>query len=232
MKHSIRQFPGGFEETYPLGAVERAIFRSEASATVFFRDGREEINLRFRSPGKTRLPYGPGPYQAQFGIPFSPDGKLMFYYTWENGVEAISLETGKAVWRVHARHAGRISVYESYLIVIQQGIAVLKVDLATGQLLARIGCDVHRRFDLTGPYQLIDSIRGRVSVLDTRDMSVRKKYPAERINPKHLPTCIIREAELTGTVLTISGFENGPFPVDAEPAYFSRVIDDRFFEGL
>ncbi len=232
MRCTITKFDGGFREQYSIGAVESADFYSGAFARICFRDGREEKTFYFHYQNKAKLSFGPGPYQAQFGIPFSLDGKLMFYYTWEKGVEAISLETDKTVWRLHAKHAGRIAVFESYLIVIQQGISVLKVDIATGQILARIGCNVHHRFDLIGPYQLIDSIRGRVSVLDTRDMSIRKKYPEERINPNHLPTCIIREAELTGEILTISGFENQPIPSCVEPTYFSRVIDECFYEGL
>ena len=227
MEHTISYFDGGFKEQYPSGAVEAAFFYYEASATVCFRDGRE-----------TKLPLNPSSYQAQFGIPFSMDGKLMFFYTWEKGVEAISLETGKTVWELRAKHAGRIAVYESYLIVIQQALAILKVEIETGQILARIGCDVHHRFDLVGPYQLIDSIRGKVSVLDTRDMSVRKSYPKERVNPHRFPTCIIREIELKGETLSVSGFENDPPRRYTEPQkwhdpqYFTRVIDEQFYEGL
>ena len=228
MNHTITKFEGGFKEQYPSGAVEEAFFEYESSVTVLFRDGR-----------KRQLPLNPSSYQMQFGIPFSLDGKLLFFYTWEKGVEAICLETGETVWRLRAKHASRIAVYESYLIVIQQGIAVLKVEIATGRILARIGCDVSRRFDLIGSYQLIDSIRGKVCILDTGDMSIRKSYQNGCINPNHYPTCIIQSAELKGNVLSISGFEEGGPQTWTEPGgrfkppiYFTRVIDEHFYEGL
>ena len=159
----------------------------------------------------------------------------MSCFSWEKGVEAISLETGETVWKLRARHAGRIAVYDTYIIVIQQEIAVLKVDIATGEILARIGCDAEDRFDLEGPYQLIDSIRGKLSVLDTRDMTVKKKYSRDVVDPNHLPTCIIREAKLEGEKLIIAGFEQAATPLGApyqKPDFFERVIDEHFHEGL
>ena len=175
------------------------------------------------------MPLNVTSYQHQFGVPFSFDGKLLFFYTWEKGVEAISLETGETVWKLHAKHAGRIAVYDSYIIVIQQEIAVLKVDIGTGEILARIGCDAEDRFALGGPYQLIDSIRGKLSVLDTRDMTVKKTYSKNVIRPQGWDTLIL-DAVLKDKVLTLSGWEY--IKTDgqnrAEPKRFSRVIDDSF----
>ena len=210
----------GFFETLSDGDITSARFFFDGLSEIYYANGR-----------KLTIPQCGDVYQRQFGIPFSLDGKLMFYYSWEKGVEAISLETGETVWKLRAKHAGRIAVYDTYIIVIQQEIAVLKVDIGTGEILARIGCDAENRFDLEGPYQLIDSIRGKLSVLDTRDMTVRKKYSRDIVNPNHLPTCIIREAKLEGNVLSIFGFEESAQSYNA-PDYYTRVIDKSFSEGL
>lgn len=214
----------GFFETLSDGDITSARFFFDGLSEIYYANGR-----------KLTIPQCGDVYQRQFGIPFSLDGKLMFYYSWEKGVEAISLETGVPIWKLRAKHAGRIAVYDTYIIVIQQEIAVLKVDIATGEILTRIGCDAERRFDLEGPYQLVDSIRGKLSVLDTRDMTVRKKYSPLRINPNRLPSCVIREAKLEGNVLSISGFEERATPLGSpfqEPTLFTRVIDENFSEGL
>jgi hypothetical protein len=224
MNRNITFIKDGFIELYPLGVVKKAVFYYNSSVEIHFCDGRE-----------MKMPLNVSSYQHQFGVPFSFDGSLLFFYTWENGVEAISLETREPVWKLRARHAGRIAVYDTYIIVIQQEIAVLKVDIATGEILARIGCDAEDRFALEGPYQLIDSIRGKLSVLDTRDMTVKKTYSKKDISPQGWDTLLL-DAELKKDILTISGWifdnENADKTGNHKPNRFTRVLDEHFSEGL
>ena len=223
----IKNIDGGFAEIIENGIVEKAICMYDGICTVhFYGKPTKELNV------------GCSSYHSQYGIPISDDGSKLFVGNWESepggfkkGLHAYDISTGRLLWRLDERKIRHIFVYQKYLITLKANAAIFKVDVNNGAILEQIKSgSIENAYDLGFPYVLADTVKGNLCVLDVEHMAIVKKYSPKVINPSNCISSVIQGATLQGTVLTISGFEQGQlvstFDVSNKP--FNRVIDSAF----
>lgn len=77
-----------------------------------------------------------GVYQQQFGLTVSQDGRFIFVQTWEKGLHCLNAATGGCIWRSKSRRGvTSLMVSAHTLAVLQQGHALLLMDIETGDVL-------------------------------------------------------------------------------------------------
>ena len=151
------------------------------------------------------------PYILQYGMPVSFDGDLLFTSSWEDGLVATRITDGTVAWRCPGTRMTRVFVYEQFLIAVRMGISIIKIDLFTGQVMEELkSTTIDRAFYLNEDYLLVQSIKGKVSVLSSRQLNVVKSYKKQAVNPRQCLSFVIRDAFLRDNRLVISGFEEYP----------------------
>ena len=203
-------FNGGFKETLDSDVIREILFFYDGLCKVYFCNGTvKELNTVCDG------------YNSQFGVPISPDGKILFVSSWETGLHAYNIDSGKELWHFKSTRIKAVYAYDTYLIAIRYCKAVIKLDIADGTKIGEMTSGtIEHSFSVTGPFVLIDTYRGKLSVIDTASLSVFKQYPSKTVNPLNAISFMIRETYLKRNRLTICGLE-GPRP-------FNRVIDPKF----
>jgi len=170
-------------------------------------------------------------YNSQYGIPVSEDGSKLFVgsWEWEKGLQAYDTEMGELLWRIRQGKSRNVFVYSDYIIVLKDLKYIYKVDIASGKILGEIKCyDGTELLDLGAPYIAINRPVGNLTIVDTNQMTVIKKYGGKILNPsKHL-SLYIDEVSIKDNKLIISGSEPAG---DGSLRHFKdKVIDEALFE--
>lgn len=210
LKSTIQSHKGYFEEFFDSKIISKVTCTYEGLCSVHFCDGRI-CTFETVADG----------YNRQYGIPASLDGKVLFVGSWEKGLFAYDIETGKEIWRFESTRITSIYVSETHVVAIRYGEAILKLDIANGTKIGELRSGtIEDTFELDPLHILVDTYRGKLSIVDTDALAVVKQYPDPLINPTKAISFMIREASLERNKLTISGLEN------SRP--FCRVIDYNF----
>ena len=214
----IERVEGGFITLIENGIVDRVVCEYGKKCTVIFCN---------RPPKELKI-IECSSYQSQFGTPVSYDGSKLFVSSWEKGLYAYDISSGELLWRLKGARMTEVTVYPSYLIVLQSDKAIHKIDFATGQLLATIKTGtVLQHFVLMDSLVLVDSIRGKLSVLDTESMEVVKQYSKKVFNPGGYYSTLIHGAKVCDNQLILCGKEGNHIGFYG-PETFQRVIDEHF----
>ena len=105
---------------------------------------------------------------------------------------------------------------------MRYGEAVIKFDINDGRKIAELRSrTLEYLYDLSAPFVLANTFRGKLSVIDTETMTIAKQYSPKTVNPANALSLLINEVSLKRNKLTICGFEN-QWP-------FKRVIDTHFW---
>lgn len=217
----LEPIDGGFVEVIENGIVEKIFCMYDGICTVYFYD---------KPPKKLNVDCSS--YNKQYGIPVSKDGQKLFFSSWEEGLFAYDIFSGTILWKMKGTKITSIIVHDTYIITKKYCASIIKLDIDSGEVLAEIKSGtIERDFDLGGSYILVDSIKGKLSVIDTEKMLVVKKYNPKIVNPSNSLSVSIHDATLQGNTLTISGAEE----VQTSRTYnetnykaFNRVIDTDF----
>lgn len=221
VKLALERIDNGFWERFPSSTIEKILCSFDGYCRVYFLDGRRsEIQLECTV------------YNEQYGYPVSERHGLLFSTSWQHGVSAYDLFTGELRWKVPGSRMTRAFPIGDYLIVMRYGYALLKLDIQTGTLLSKIsGGTLEHQFWLTGPYVLVDRVRGKHVILNTDTMQIVRTYRPQEINPRNYWSHKITDAAINGSGLVVSGFEEHPngnvsthFKV-MDPEWFSDVIE-------
>ena len=207
----IQKYDGYFE-TYPLSATVSKITCPYVGGlcSVHYLDGTVH-SLNTVADG----------YNSQFGLPVSPDGKLLFVSSWDTGLHAYDIITGKEIWHFKSTRIKAVYTAETYVVAVRYGNSILKLNIADGSKIGELRSGtIECSFELSFPYVLIDTYRGKLSVIDMNTLTVARQYARTQINPINAISFMIREVSLKRNKLTISGLE-GSLP-------FCRVIDHHF----
>jgi|GEM_PF-2093005 len=216
----IKYIDGGFIEIIENGIVEKVICDYDGVCTVYFYDKPpKELNV------------GCSSYNRQFGMPVSDDGCKLFVSSWEKGLFAYDIMSGSVLWQLKDKKITSIVVHPTYVVTRKDETSIIKLDIESGKVLAEIKSGtIVSQFDLGGSYILVNSIKGKLSVVDTEKMLIIKKYSPKVVNPSNCLSMLIQNAVLKGNVLIVSGVEDYPnkeYGVSA-PRPFERVIDADF----
>lgn len=211
----VERINGGFITFVENCIVERVVCKYGENATVIFCN----------HPPKELKIVECSSYQSQFGTPVSHDGNTLFVSSWEKGLYAYDIPSGKLLWRLKGARMTEISVYPSYLVVLQSDKAIHKIDISDGQLLATIKSGtILRHYKLIDSFVLVNSVRGKLSLLDTKQMEIIKQYSKKIFDPANYPATLLR-AELHKNQLIIHGGLDQSIDVNGWTA-FQRVIDE------
>ena len=112
-----------------------------------------------------------------------------------------------------------------HLTKVLRGKVGMKIDISDGQLLATIKSGtILRHYKLIDSFVLVNSVRGKLSLLDTKQMEIIKQYSKKIFDPANYPATLLR-AELHKNQLIIHGGLDQSIDVNGWTA-FQRVIDE------
>ena len=175
------------------------------------------------------------PYNSQFGYPVTNDGKILFVSSWENGLTAYDIATNEVLWKLKGTRIKAVYVYATYVVAIKYCTAILKLDLHTGEVLEQMKSGtVECSWELQPPYILVDTFRGKLSIIDTEKMSVVKAYKGKDINPNQCLSFVIQGFRTENNTLAILGVEDCPNrDMFAEnQKRFNRIIDTNLYGNI
>lgn len=218
----IEYIHGGFIEYLDHEFVEKICCSYDDSCVVHYYD---------RPPQKLLIECSS--YNSQYGYPVSEDGRMLFVSSWENGLTAYDIATNKILWRYKRSRITAVYVYETYVAAVRYGEAILKLDLHTGEVLEQMRSGtIECSWELQAPYILVETFRGKLSVIDTEKMSVAKAYKEKVVNPNHCLSLILKYIQVENNTLTILGVEEYPNWDDTLKGQkrFTRVIDTNLYE--
>ena len=174
-------------------------------------------------------------YNRRIGFPISNDGRMLFTSSWENGLVAYDIATNAVVWRLKSSKIKKLAVYATYIIAEKYGKSIIKLDIQTGKVLSEIKSGtISRLWEVHAPYVLVERIKGKLAVVNTEDMTVKKTYKDTVVNPNQCLSLLIQGCQFQDGVLSIYGIESYPnrdSSIDIE-THFDRVIDRDFFDTL
>ncbi len=221
----IEETDFGFTEIIENAFVEKIVCGYDGVCTVHFYDKPAE-----------KLKVECSVYNHQYGMPVSEDGTMLFVGSWEKGLCAYDIVSGKPRWKFRPARIRNIFLYPKFLIVARANTSVVKIDIATGELLAIIKSGtLEHIFDLGFPYIFAATISGKYCVIDIEKMTVAKTYTSKIINPCECLSLRVTNAVLQQNAVTISGIEQYPqklFDKNVRSGTsFSRVIDTNFVKA-
>lgn len=214
----------GFLQHYQNPLIDWIQFKFDGTCSIYFKDGSTADHFVDCEAA----------YHEQFGIPVSPDGKLLFVSSWEKGLTAFHTITGEKVWHFRSTKIGTVFAYPNFLIARRYGKALLKLDLRSGIVLQELKSGtLERIYRLDDNYLFVDRLRGKYCVLDAAAMEILKTYSPKTVNPSNCLSLCIREARLQDGQLHIRGFEEYPNRNRAVSQYtaFYRTIDPDFYQN-
>jgi WD40 repeat protein len=213
----------GFITKIENSYVDKVLCKYDESCTVYFYDRpSKELKVRCSS------------YNSQFGLPVSEDGRLLFVSSWEEGLFTYDIMSGAILWHLKDKKITSIVVYPSYIITQKFGASIIKLDINNGKILGEIKSGtIEMQFPLSGSYILVNSIKGKLSVVDTDKMLVAKNYSTKIVNPLDCLSLLIQDAQIQNEALMISGIEDYPNKrcESSSPKPFVRAIDSNFWSG-
>jgi hypothetical protein len=217
----IELVDGGFNEVIKNAVIKEVFCDYNGSCTVHF----------YEKPPK-KLNIGCSSYNRQYGIPVSEDGRTLFISNWETGLFAYDIMSGSVVWHLKDCKITSIVVCQTYVVTQKFGTSIIKLDIGSGEILSEIKSGtIETQFFLNGSYILVNSIKGKLVVVDTDKMTVVKKYNPKVVNPSNSLSILIQNAVLDGNRLSIAGLEDdgqGASLGIINQRAFARVIDTNF----
>ena len=217
----IEHIENGFLTIFENKIVDKVLCKYDESCTIIFHDKScKELKLNFSS------------YNSQYGIPVSEDGRILFVSSWEEGLFAYDIASGSVIWHLKTSRITSIVVHPTYVSTQKYGESIIKLSIDSGKVLSEIKSGtIETQFHLGGPHILVNSIKGKLSVVDTDKMLVTKKYRPKIVNPSNSLSIIIQNAVLEKNELTIFGLEDDgcgtSFGVTNQRV-FERIIDKNF----
>lgn len=212
----------GFLQHYQNSLIDSIQFKFDGMCTIYFKDGGSADHF----VGCNVV------YNEQFGIPISPDGKLLFVNSWEKGLTAFRTTTGEKIWHFKATRIGTVFSFSDFLIAHKCDEALLKIDLFSGTLRQALKSGtLSGIYLLDNRYFFADRLRGKYCVIDAMTMANTKTYSLKSVNPSNCLSHTIRKAYLQDGRLYIEGFEDYPnrnYAVSC-PNTFCREIDPDFY---
>lgn len=200
MQLNIKAIDGGFCETFSSQQIQKVVCTYDGKCRIYYYTGKmQEILLECSS------------FNQQYGFPISETHSLLFASSWENGLSAYDISSGLLRWTIPIKKASAVIVMDEYLMLLKNGSALLKIDIASGSIIAEIKSKtIEHIYELRLPYVLLDRFCGRLSILNSANMEIVKTYTEKQINPRNCLSFVIQNVQLENESLVICGFEDYP----------------------
>jgi hypothetical protein len=167
-------------------------------------------------------------YNAQYSVPLSTDGNLLYVPTWNRGLFCYDTHSGTLVWRQGPGKVRQIEVVGDSLVIEMADRGIYVRDARTGRLVREVKLGSIEAFIRVGPTELFAGPkRNRFYLLDLPSLQVSHEIPGSMLNPRGCLSFMVLEAHLTGDALVLSGWErypDGNYDPPGEPERFTRGI--------
>lgn len=147
-------------------------------------------------------------YISQFGVPLSKDGSTIFISDWEKGLFAYSTDTGKLRWHFKSTKIVECLVCDLVIVATKRYDSLLVLDIETGRILKQLKSrTIESVFQLTEDAFLVNSLRGKITIVETATLETLKVFSEKEINPHDCLSLIITNATIQDGNLVLCGFE-------------------------
>lgn len=215
----------GFVQKYDHPSIQEARFyRDDRTCRILFRDGSEkELSFQFDSV-----------YLSQFGAPLSNNGKTIFISDWDKGLMAYDTDTGRLLWHYKSSRIADTMVFSAYVIAAKRYNGLLMLDAQTGEVRRQVkSSTIEKLFRLTDKLLLVDSLRGKVSVVDATTLETVRAFTKRETNPADCLSMIINDAKIQDGSIVLYGFEgcSRKNPKDSKMVKYERCLPGLFFKS-
>ena len=192
----IEKVDGGFWQYFDHPLVDRIWCGYDTGdCCVYYHDHCRELHI------------GCEGYLFQYGTPVSNDGKLLFMGSWYKGLYCYIIETGKLLWHMKSTRITKVIVYDSYLTVARYGYYLAKIDIATGEIIAKInskGLEAQYKLDhrVCAKY-----LKRKLCIVNTETMQIEKAFPYSALHPNSQYDFLIKSVRLEDNKIIIHGSE-------------------------
>lgn len=212
----------GFLQKYKHPYISEIQFYMDGNTCkILFRDGLEVVKpFQFEAV-----------YLSQFGAPLSEDGRTLLISDWEKGLMAYDIEVGSLRWQFKSPRIAKTLVYKSFVIAVKRYDSLIMFDIETGDILKRLkSSSIEAMFSLTEKMVLVNSLRGKVSVVDISTLEIVKTFSPKEINPNDCLSLIINDVYLQDGNIILCGFEGCAHrnPSDSHVVKYQRSLPATF----
>lgn len=167
------------------------------------------------------------PYNSQFGIAVSTDGKYLFVQSWENGLLCFDSRTGEIIWKTKSkRGVTSIFVNENTILCHRREQALQLIDIHTGEVLEEKRPATSWGFTAIDHNHIVCRVTARKwEIIDAGTLAVKQVIPHKDFTGGHTDYCV-NNIKLVDNELVVRGFKN----VWDETVSPAKMLPDLKFE--
>ena len=189
------------EVEYKTGAIKKVII-TEKELHFTHADGRISV---FKLP---RMRDWSVPYQEQFGIICTPDGKKFYLQDWKAGLFCFDMKTSELLWHYRQKHAYNLVLCGDQLVCEFMEVGIETLNCHTGEKLKRVPHGEGAHFvSINDEYYFCGPKRNSYYILNS-ELETVGKIPCSMVNPDDLDTCVVRQADFSEDGIILEGFRS------------------------
>ena len=149
------------------------------------------------------------PYNYQFGVAVSFNGKYLFAQTWENGLLCLDSRTGESVWKTKSKRGiTNLFVNDKTILCHQRERALQLIDLHTGEVLKEKRPATAWGFSQISNSHIICQVTARRwEIINSETLETKVSFSHREFTGGHEDYCV-NDIQLDGNVITVRGFKN------------------------
>ena len=194
--HNISAFDGG---AIKLISIDYDCALEKSVVTVLFVDGSySQWTTKWITP-----------YNYQFGVAVSFDGKYLFAQTWESGLLCLDSHTGERIWKTKSKRGiTNLFVNDSTILCHQRGRALQLIDLHTGEVLKEKRPATAWGFTSISSSHIVCQVTARRwEIIDVETLETKAIFSHRDFTCGHEDYCV-NYIRLDDNVLIVRGFNN------------------------
>lgn len=148
-------------------------------------------------------------YMGQYGVDISEDGKRFFLHSWYawGGLSCYEVDTGRLLWTVKKRHARKAYVIGDYIYCNFNGYGITKISIDNGEIVNRYPLVNDECFLQLDRNRFLAGMKRQTYRIFNTDFEELYSIPIDALKNKDIKNIHISSCELSGTLLTIRGYE-------------------------
>ena len=150
------------------------------------------------------------PYNIQFGVAVSFDGRYVFGQTWENGLFCFDSRTGERIWRTKSRR-GITSMFvgRETILCHQRERALQLLDIHTGAVLAEKRPAAAWGFTALDHRHIICRVRARQwDIIEAATLETKESVSDIDFKNGNVELCVNKIVLRPGGIIRVGGFIN------------------------
>jgi hypothetical protein len=200
-------------------SVEKVFVDGETSSiTIYNKDGTKSSIIHRDGDDDV------GVYQRQYGLSLSADGQALYIQSWERGLYAYDVRSGKRLWRTKLARVLRVAVLENSLVCTISGKGLRRLNPATGEVVEKHLCGEAKVVFLPNKQAFYGPYRQRWKLIALDNFSTLAEYADRDINVHQSLSFVVSEVQIESNHLKLLGFQSNGASAYEEPEPFVRVI--------